>query len=60
MTSCRARWMAGKVARAWALAVSWSSSSAAQTPMPHSGWRAMAHGSASRSGPVSGWSSPLA
>ena len=59
-TSCTAREMAGNVARACVLAVSWSSSSGTQPPMSRSGRRAVAQGSASRWAPVSGSSSPLA
>ena len=44
VTSCKARLMAGNVARAWVRAVSWLSSTATQPPMPHSGWRAMGPG----------------
>jgi len=59
-TTSRARPTAGKVARACARAVRSSSSTATQPPMPHSGCRAIAHGSACCSAGVSAGGRPAA
>jgi len=56
----RARPTAGKVVRACARAVRSSSSTATQPPMPHSGCRAIAHGSACCSAGVSAGGRPVA